>query len=66
MRVFSHDGALLTEASFSTNGSWLTGERLALTGSVSDTAARVLVGWVGAPTEGGKKTYLKRFDCSDE
>ena len=62
LRVFSPEGAASAEASFSTNGAWLTGERLSLLGAPGP--GSVLVAWVGQPSGGKPRSLLlRRYDC---
>lgn len=62
LSVYSGEGMLLTETSFSTNGAWLNGDRLSLIASPDSTS--FLVGWTGNKSAPGSELFVRRFDCA--
>jgi hypothetical protein len=63
LAVFSAEGLVEAQTSFSTGGAWLMNERLALLGAPDGKA--LLVGWVGTSPDLGASIFLRRFDCTD-
>ena len=63
LAVFSAEGLVQAQTSFSTGGAWLTNDRLTLLGAPDGKA--LLVGWVGASPDLGASLFLRRFDCAD-
>jgi hypothetical protein len=60
VRVYSAQGTLRAQTSFSTGGALLNGDRLTLTPSPDATS--LLVGWTGQGSN--PAMFLRRFDCS--
>jgi hypothetical protein len=63
LAVFSADGLVQAQTSFSTGGAWLMNHHLALLGAPDGKA--LLVGWVGTSPDLGASIFLRRFDCTD-
>jgi hypothetical protein len=63
LRVYSAEGSLTTQSSFSTDDAWLGQDRLAIIASPDSKS--LLVGWTGASPGGPDRLIVRRFDCAD-
>ncbi|MEP7120170.1 MAG: hypothetical protein ABJE95_04630 [Byssovorax sp.] len=63
LRVYSPQGTLTAQTSFSTNGAWLGADRLAILASPD--SSKLLVGWTGGDSGASARMMVRRFDCAN-